>query len=391
MGDIEKWWHERRYSQITDRDPDPKIFPNFYKAKRMEFVLKPGEMIYIPTGMFHFVFSEDPDPETGLCAAINFWYEHSHGQGNDEGNTNEKPMFGWHDLHLQFNDMLTVIKSKKTIKVAQSSSGFFPPQMFERFYPHIKETFATFDEFYKRRNHEEYMAQSTTRELDKYAIKHKSPLKDTALWINWGNVNTLPHYDGMDNWLCQLKGTRRVILIPQSERDLLYIFNPYPVELLKKLRNGNGNGNCKNDSSVKQNDSSADDGQFLHKENGVIDQDTMEHIVKTLDNNQECIIACEILETSYEQELNYKESHSCATEGHPKWRTFKVKKYFVNDQVPAAKHMGILWFLTDADVEINQKCINNIVKGCSISFSPNISAKILKDCVLITPHGFNED
>jgi len=386
MGDIEQWYHERRYSQITDRDPDPKIFPNFYKAKRMEFMLKPGDMIFIPTGMFHFVFSEDPDPETGLCAAINFWYQHSHGEGNDEGDTNEKPMFGWHDLHLKFNDILSVIKAKRKIKVAKSSSGFFPPQMFERFYPYLKESFTTFDEFYKRRNHEEYIAQHTTRELDKYAIKHPSNLKDTALWINWGNVNTLPHYDGMDNWLCQLKGTRRVILIPQSERDLLYIFNPYPVELINKLKNGN----CKNDSSVKQNDSSVD-GQFLHKENGVIDQDTAEHIIKTLDNNQECIIACEILETSYEQELNYKETHSCPTAGHPRWRTFKVKKYFVDDKVPAAQHMGMLWFLSDAHIEINQKFINNIVKGDSISFSPDISAKILKDCILITPHGFNED
>ena len=382
MGDIDNWYNHRRYSKITHREPDPKIFPDFYKARRMEIVLKPGEMVYIPSGMFHFVFSEDPDPETGLCAAINFWYNNSIGEGNDEGDPNEKPMLGWHDLHLQFNDILSVIKSKKTIKVAKSSSGVFPPQIFEKFYPYIKETFSTFDEFYERRNHEEYIAQSTTRELDKYAIKHKTPLRDTALWINWGNVNTLPHYDGMDNWLCQLKGTRRVILIPQSDRNLLYIFNPYPVELLTKLKNGNSN----NVSPIKQ-----DDKEFLHKRNGVIDQDTIEHVVKTLDNNQECIIACEILERSYEQELEYKEIHSCPTEGHPRWRTFKVKKYFVNDQVPAAQHMGILWFITDANVEVYQKCINNIVKGDSITFSPNISAKILKDCIIITPHGFNED
>jgi hypothetical protein len=382
MGDIENWYNERRYSKITDRNPDPNVFPDFYKARRVEFVLKPGNMVYIPSGMFHFVFSEDPDPETGLCAAINFWYQNSHGEGNDEGDPSDKPMLGWHDLHLQFNEILSVIKAKKTIKVAKSSSGCFPPQFFERFYPYLKETFTTFDEFYKRRNHEEYIAQLPSRELDRYAIKHKTPLKDTTVWINWGNVNTLPHYDGMDNWLCQLKGTRRVILVPQSDRDLLYIFNPYPVELLKKLKNGN----FRNNSSVNQGD-----GEFIHKLNDVMDQNTMEQIIKTLDNSQECIIACEVLERSYEQELNYKEIHSSPTAGHPKWRSFKVKKYFVNDQVPAANHMGILWFLTDACVEINQKCINDIVKGDCISFSPNISAKILKDCVLITPHGFNED
>jgi hypothetical protein len=382
MGDIENWYNERRYSKITDREPDPNVFPDFYKARRIEFLLKPGNMIYIPSGMFHFVFSEDPDPETGLCVAINFWYQNSHGEGNDEGHPNEKPMFGWHDLHLQFNDILSVIKEKKTIKIAKSSSGCFPPHNLEKYYPYLKDTFSTFDEFYKRRNPEEYIAQHAARELDRYAIQHKTPLKDTAIWINWGHVNTLPHYDGMDNWLCQLKGTRRVILIPQSDRHLLYIFNPYPVELLNKLKNGNSNNN----SPVKQ-----DDGEFLHKLNGVMDQNTMEQIIKTLDNNQECIIACEILERSYEKELMYKEIHSCPTAGHPKWRTFKVKKYFVNDQVPSAKHMGALWFLTDAAVEINQKCINDIVKGDSISFSPDISAKILKDCILITPHGFNED
>ncbi len=231
--DISKWYNHRRYSYIRDRFPNPIIFPKYYKANKQEYILRPGEMIFIPAGMFHFVFSEDPDPETGLCAAINFWYNQSHG---DEGDPNQKAQFGWHDLHLKFDEILQNIKNKQLI-INESNTECFPPGYISDSFPDIKikEIKISFEKFYKLKNPRHYIAQCSNKDLDKFAIPYKNKLKDSSLWINWGNCYTLPHYDGVDNWLCQLKGTRRVILIPQNERDLLYIINPYPISLIQEI------------------------------------------------------------------------------------------------------------------------------------------------------------
>ncbi len=228
---LHQFYTDRRYSSITEKYPDPKIYPDFYKANRMEYILRPGEMIFIPAGMFHFVHSEDPDPETGLCVAINFWYHHSHGEGNDEGDPNEKIKFGWHNIN--FDEILPIIKEKKEIKCIRSETNCFPPLFANRSFPAIKKNSISFEEFCNNKNKNEYITQFICTEIEKFKIPYKHKLRESALWINWGNCYTIPHYDGMDNWLCQLKGTRRVILVPQDERDLLYIINPYPISFIK--------------------------------------------------------------------------------------------------------------------------------------------------------------
>jgi hypothetical protein len=225
---LHQFYTDRRYSSITEKYPDPKIYPNFYKANRMEYILRPGEMIFIPAGMFHFVHSEDPDPETGLCVAINFWYFCS--GKTDEGDPNEKIKFGWHNIN--FDEILPIIKEKKEIKYMRSETNCFPPSFNNKKFPNTKQINTSFEEFYNNKNKNEYITQFICKEIEKFQIPYKNKLRESALWINWGNCYTIPHYDGMDNWLCQLKGTRRVILVPQDERDLLYTINPYPLSFI---------------------------------------------------------------------------------------------------------------------------------------------------------------
>jgi hypothetical protein len=123
------------------------------------------------------------------------------------------------------------------MRLNESNTDCFPPKFMAHFFPDIKikETQTTFEEFYKVKNPKQYIAQYADKCLDKFAIPYKNKLQDSSVWINWGNCRTIPHYDGMDNWLCQLKGNRRIILIPQNERELLYIVNPYPVSLLRNI------------------------------------------------------------------------------------------------------------------------------------------------------------
>jgi hypothetical protein len=58
---------------------------------------------------------------------------------------------------------------------------------------------------------------------------------DTYTWINFGNVQTLGHYDGRDNLLCQVHGSKRIILIPPFEIEKIYPCNPYPLRFLETL------------------------------------------------------------------------------------------------------------------------------------------------------------
>ena len=56
--------NSRRYSSITTSNPDPIQYPNYYQAIRHEVVLNEGDMLYIPFGWFHHVFSEDVNSNT---------------------------------------------------------------------------------------------------------------------------------------------------------------------------------------------------------------------------------------------------------------------------------------------------------------------------------------
>ena len=60
------FFDDMRYSKIPSLDPDPKEFPLFYKAKKYEFRLNPGERLFIPSGWFHLIDSSELDPEEKL-------------------------------------------------------------------------------------------------------------------------------------------------------------------------------------------------------------------------------------------------------------------------------------------------------------------------------------
>ncbi|MEC4812263.1 MAG: cupin-like domain-containing protein [Scytonema sp. PMC 1069.18] len=57
-------------SQINIDQPDIDKFPKFQKAKYMECVLEPGEMLFIPAFWWHQVYSLD-----GLNISVNFWWK----------------------------------------------------------------------------------------------------------------------------------------------------------------------------------------------------------------------------------------------------------------------------------------------------------------------------
>ena len=81
-----------------------------------------------------------------------------------------------------------------------------------------------FQDFYE--NKSAYILQERDPHLDNIAnaFHIRLPLKSSHWWINHGNGNhSMIHCDTANNLLCQLMGTKRVILFPPSEAKNLYL------------------------------------------------------------------------------------------------------------------------------------------------------------------------
>jgi len=364
-------WHaDKRYSQITEKYPDPKLFPLYYKAKRYEYILRPGEMLFIPTGWFHFVFSDEPDTETGLCVAFNIW----HGKQENRDDSDKSPKIEWHSINSK--EFLEKFKNLGKVSCVKSSSGYFPPRQFHFRYPFMKEIFITFEEFLYAKNSEQYMMSPLGNAFDKFIPENIVNDENTQCytWINWGNCNTLPHYDGQDNWLCQILGKRRVILFPQSERDKLYLFNSYPLKLINDIH-----------SKYKKKDT------IIHKESSTLNTTVIQELSSHLQENNEVFVECDSCETSFKKEI--KEMNKCLKSSHCKTipedinaHIFQISKCKRNEEIISEFPICVIWCLTETklkikDVEIELKPGDTL--SCPGSFLYPIY--ILKECVLIKP------
>ena len=226
---------EIKYSEILEEFPDKDKYPLYYEASRHEFTIGPGEMLFIPAGWFHFVFSEDADKETGLNFAVNFWYSPLNNWtiGNK---SSLLPVVEKHNLQtIHPRDIF----GNKTLRCTHSElNGMFPSdRVFHKFPNKLHFDFMTFDEFYQTKNPKYYIVQGTEFNLDHLAPKYPTKLHMTSSWVNFGNSRSLIHYDEQDNWLCQIQGKKRVLLFPQEERHMLYMFNPTPINILKEIIN----------------------------------------------------------------------------------------------------------------------------------------------------------
>jgi len=228
---FENFYAERKYSQITEEFPDKTKFPLYYEAKRQQFIIDEGEMLFIPAGWWHFVFSEEPNTKTGLNVAFNFWYEPLP-QWREGLSNEDRPKLKNHQVPTV---QLTDILEDYEILIHRSKHKYFPPNSLQHKFPELKLETMTFNEFLMTRNPEYYILQTKCSKLEQYAPPFRTILAQSALWINFGNVYSLPHYDLQDNWLCQMQGRKRVILFPPEERRTLYPMNMYPLEFLNEL------------------------------------------------------------------------------------------------------------------------------------------------------------
>lgn len=235
---IEQFFSDTQYSRLYEEFPDKDIYPKFYEAKKHEVILEEGEMLHIPAGWFHWVFSEKPGKEN-LNVAINYWYK-THWE------------FGHYCTHnffkfkypqtIDYMKMLGDLK-ENFLLVSQSPKRYFPEQRVRHYFPHIPctEKFMTFKQFCEDPADDLYLSSFGDPRLGStYAPQWCSSSNlvqgSGRWWINKGNVTTGLHYDASDNWLHQLSGTKRIILFSPNDHDKLYLINHYNHHFLKRLQ-----------------------------------------------------------------------------------------------------------------------------------------------------------
>ena len=220
------FFDDMRYSKIPSLDPDPKEFPLFYKAKKYEFRLNPGERLFIPSGWFHLIDSSELDPEENMNIAVNYWHTSEHRNGI--------PKVKWHTITKEqvFKELnknpVSCLKSVNGIFVSPTLNHHFPGEDLSLFE-------MSFDKFLENNNSLIYLAQSSIK--PEFTIEEKLCRPDTKVWLNRYPAITQMHYDGSDNWFCQIIGRKRVMLFPPEERVNLYTYNPYPIQLVENIRN----------------------------------------------------------------------------------------------------------------------------------------------------------
>lgn len=239
-------WFERflighQYSNIVDEFPDRRQFSKFYQAKRIEIILEPGDMLYIQPGWYHWVFSEDADPETGLNVAINYWYKDN---WNISHLDRDPPIKTTHSIHkiIDYMSFLKTLGDKKLYCTTSDTGCFTHPKVRWIHGDIVKCTdhYLKFDDFYKKRTSGDnwYIWGLPDDRLKLYDPKfypHWELSKSANWWVNFGNVNTPLHYDDSHNLLCQIAGRKRIILFPHSEWINLYLINPYPPEFINHI------------------------------------------------------------------------------------------------------------------------------------------------------------
>ena len=249
--EVGQFFNERRFSRIEEEFPDKNQFPLYYKANKTEITIGPGDGLFIPSGWFHFVFSEGDVNE-----AVNFWY-HAPNDVKEGQKNKDTPIKFQHEIkELDLDPSVNVEVSVSTTKIV--GTGSIKTRCADR----LKGVIKTVKEFYEERNPHSYVVQSREfKHLDKYRISNKDSFKENSVWINFGDVYTHLHYDLDDNYLCQVKGTKRILLFPPEDRELLYLWNPYPLNIIFDL------------------EISFFDSDYLHIKPNFIDNDTCQDII----------------------------------------------------------------------------------------------------------------
>ena len=236
--DLTKFFYEIRQSRLTEEYPSKEQYPLYYKANRHEFIVNEGSMLFIPTGWFHFVFTEEPNPECGLNVSFHFVFRHQ----DDwiEGKSGHLKPRLVQSVIPPIDDVVNFIGPEKVMNIFKNPKKIFGSPNIHHRYPELTSYQKPLGTFIKNNKSDEYILLNHLPHIEYLKPEHNTRLINGGSSISFGNITTTLHYDYNDVWLCQVKGTKRVVLFPPEDRDLMYLWNPYPLDFIYQLAEGMG-------------------------------------------------------------------------------------------------------------------------------------------------------
>ena len=259
---------------LSGEEPQPNanLYPLYYRAKKIECNLTSGDMLYIPKGWWHWIFSSEE------AISVNFWFNTaskniSHQLELDQVKNSITSDIDQQEYLQQHQPLVIKHGAKSWLSISKWNRDYLSnqndlviPQFYSgygehsSFAPVQKPNFSaenhndtmklfpqqTLKKFYERVNHTlnvNYVAfipfLERTSIFADIAIPNllgKQTLDSINLWYSYGRIHTGLHYDDYENILVLVKGNKRVFLYPPNQTKFLYsqtlpmLFNYVKVE-----------------------------------------------------------------------------------------------------------------------------------------------------------------
>ncbi len=262
---------------LLEKEPKPDIdlFPLYYQAEKIECNLTAGDILYLPQGWWHWIFSES---ET---IAVNFWFHTTVKSYSDLSQIDittssisesvyrqdylakNQPLLlkqgakSWKAIALWQRDYLVTIND---LMIPQFCAGYGEHSSFAPVHkPHYtianhndkmrlfsQLTFQKLDDKIDRHPELNYVAfipfleqSRLSEDIIKPDLLTNQNINSINLWYSYGKIHTGLHYDDYENILVVLKGNKRVFLYPPNQGKFLYsqtlpmLFNYVKVESLE--------------------------------------------------------------------------------------------------------------------------------------------------------------
>ena len=234
------------HSAITQYPPNPIKYPKFYNCKEQTFILYPGDMLYIPEGWCHWVFSfKDKQSEyTNENIAISFHINKFDGVIYNKFYDKKPFVYNLDKTQHSFFD-ITFDKIKNQIYDIEipiyksKGSTLIPTKKNDNILKYKvsseKIKISKFDNLQKQHKYNMYMA-STPFIFQNFPSTPPNIIKESfpgstishLYWFGFFDNNTESfdsglHFDKRHNCLIQIKGTKLVRLYNKKDNDNLYI------------------------------------------------------------------------------------------------------------------------------------------------------------------------
>jgi hypothetical protein len=248
---------DAKYPQREGADPAPnrRLFPQYYRAPKIDCVLGPGDVLFIPAYWAHWVFSGSDS------VALNFWSQAPHEQpakvsvrlDRFPASASRTLEFGhyrtqslpfhivgaaasWPALDRWSDEYLMKVGRELILRTCgrSTTASFCPLVKPQPAYPDEQV------EMFPYRSLGDLIEESKRYPRYRYLgvglVDEESPISDDFvplefladrpilphLWYNRGQIHTGLHFDAHDGTLAVVRGSKRVLLFPPTAHDHLY-------------------------------------------------------------------------------------------------------------------------------------------------------------------------